>query len=326
MKNSRLLRWGKFILALAIFFFLLKHLYNSLIGFEIETLVFQPFWLIMSFGILIGYRTLLVYPWRTLYRSATHLPVSFQASWILFQLSQVSKYLPGKVGQFVGIIALCRPLGLSKTAAIVSTLQALVIQCTLGFGIGMPVLVSPSANHFLHKLGAIFRRNILFISITVVVIIGIGCILFIFCSKGRFVKKIEPLQKVGLALFSVAEIHRLLIVYLLLWGYFGIAFFLFIKSIGSPIQLHHFLMIISIYPLAWSIGLLSLVTPGGLGVREGVLSILLTLCVPPTNAMLIALLSRVWVISVEILLAGIAWGIYYRQKHLFRLNENTADL
>ena len=159
MKNSRLLRWGKFILALAIFFFLLKHLYNSLVRFEIETLSFQPFWLIMSFGILIGYRTLLVYPWRTLYRSATHLPTSFQASWILFQLSQVSKYLPGKVGQFVGIIALCRPLGLSKTAAIVSTLQALVIQCTLGFGIGVPVLLSPSANHFLHKLGAIFSTK-----------------------------------------------------------------------------------------------------------------------------------------------------------------------
>lgn len=59
---------------------------------------------------------------------------------------------------------------------------------------------------------------------------------------------------------------------------------------------------------------MSLVTPGGLGVREGVLSVLLTFCLPPATATLVALLSRVWAICVEIILASVAWGCYCRQK------------
>ena len=87
-----------------------------------------------------------------------------------------------------------------------------------------------------------------------------------------FVKKMENFPKSVRALFSVSGALRLFAVYILLWVYFGIAFLLFVKSLTPAIQLRHLLMVIGIYPLAWSIGFLSVVTPGGLGVREGVLS------------------------------------------------------
>ena len=58
---------------------------------------------------------------------------------------------------------------------------------------------------------------------------------------------------------------------------------------------------------------MSFMTPGGLGIREGVLSLFLTPCLPTGTATLVALLSRVWVIITEIILAGIAWGYYSRQ-------------
>ena len=59
---------------------------------------------------------------------------------------------------------------------------------------------------------------------------------------------------------------------------------------------------------------MTLITPGGLGVREGILSLLLTACLPPATATLVALLSRFWIIGVEIILAGVAFGCYFRQK------------
>ena len=325
MKYSRLLQCGRHLLALVILFFLIKRLYRLLTGLEGETPAFQPIWLIASLGLLSGYRTLLVFPWRTLYRSASQTQVSFQAGWTLFQLSQLGKYLPGKVGQFLGIIFLCRPLDISKTAAVVSTLQGLVFQCMLGFGMGVPVLLSQEANHFFHKWSAIFLQNALFLIGLAVVIITLGCVFFILWRKGKpFFKKMETVQKGTRALFSVRGIPRLLTDYLLLWGYFGTAFFFLVKSI-HPISLRHLLTITSIYPLAWSIGFLSLVTPGGLGVREGILSILLTLYMPPATSTLVALLSRVWVMSVEILLASIAWGFYCRWKRLNALNEGAAN-
>lgn len=59
---------------------------------------------------------------------------------------------------------------------------------------------------------------------------------------------------------------------------------------------------------------MSLITPRRLGVREGVLSVFLTTCLPPVTVTLVALLSRLWVISVDILLAGVAWGCYLQRR------------
>lgn len=324
MNRSFLLQSGRLFLALAILFFLIKQFVGLLDDLEVKSVSFQPFWLIASFGLLLGYRTLLVYPWQTLYCSASQREKSLQASWTLCQLAQLGKYLPGKVGQFMGLIALSRTLGLSQTEVVVSTLQALAIQCALGFCIGVPVMLSPSARHFLHNWGDIFRRNVLIFVGLAIVIVGLGCVFLISFSKGMFVKKMENFPKSVRALFSVSGALRLFAVYILLWVYFGIAFLLFVKSLTPAIQLRHLLMVIGIYPLAWSIGFLSVVTPGGLGVREGVLSVLLTLCLPPANATLIALLSRVWVMCAEIVLASIAGCLYYRRKRKNALNVGTA--
>ncbi len=70
---------------------------------------------------------------------------------------------------------------------------------------------------------------------------------------------------------------------------------------------------------------MSLITPSGLGVREGVLSVFLTTCLPPVTATLVALLSRLWVISVDILLAGVAWGCYIRQKRNIPNIHNSTN-
>ena len=314
MKDSRLLQWGRLLLAVVIFFFLSKRLAGLLTGMEGETVAFHPLWLIASLALLISYRTLLVYPWRRLYRAASRMDVSFLSGWTLFQLSQLGKYLPGKVGHFASLIVLCRPLELSKTATVVSTLQGLFFQCLLGFGIGIPVLLSQEENqYFLRNWGAILLKNTPRLIGFVLVIIATACVFLILFWKGQFLKKKEFFRSMG-TIFSVSRSLRLLAVYFLLWSYFGIAFFLFIKSI-YPVQRHHFLLLTSIYPFAWSIGFLSFITPGGLGVREAVLSVLLTQCLPSATATMVALFSRGWVMSAEIVLASIAGSYYYQQKH-----------
>ncbi len=61
------------------------------------------------------------------------------------------------------------------------------------------------------------------------------------------------------------------------------------------------------YAFAWLVGFLSFLTPGGLGVREGLLGLFLATCMPASQATLVALLCRVWMLSAEIVLAGIAF-------------------
>ena len=303
MMRSRLLQYGRLLIALVILCFLFKQFYSSLTELKEEAVMFQPFWFALSLVLLFIYQTLLVYPWRKLYASAAQKSASFQKSWTLFQLTQFGKYVPGKVGQFVGIIALCQPLGLSKTAAIVSTIQGLAFQCLIGVALGGTVLMSPILHNNFYGL---HLENTFLIGFTV--LIGGGTVVLML-----FFRNPKIVEKYIRTLFFISGMRHIVVTYFLLWIYFGIAFFLFIKSI-HPLQYHQFFKLTSVYSLAWSIGFLSLITPGGLGVRESLLSVLLTLCLPPTTAMLVALLSRFWILSGELFAGSIAFGFYYRQK------------
>ena len=73
------------------------------------------------------------------------------------------------------------------------------------------------------------------------------------------------------------------------------------------------------FALAWVIGFLSFLTPGGLGVREGLLSLLLSSYMPAPQATLIALICRVWMLSAEIVLAGVAFVL---NRHLKKRQKN----
>ena len=59
------------------------------------------------------------------------------------------------------------------------------------------------------------------------------------------------------------------------------------------------------FAFAWIVGFLSFLTPGGLGIREGLLGLLLSNYMIPSQATNVALLCRLWMLSAEILSAGI---------------------
>ena len=52
---------------------------------------------------------------------------------------------------------------------------------------------------------------------------------------------------------------------------------------------------------SWLGGYLSIIVPGGFGVREGLLSLLLNIYLPLPIAVFIALLSRIWMVGSEVL-------------------------
>ena len=133
--------------------------------------------------------------------------------------------------------------------------------------------------------------------------------------RRRIRKTLPRLIEQCRAMFSVSGVLCLTGTYLLLWVLLGTAFFLFIKSF-YPVVPSQLLLVTGTYAVAWSIGFLSVITPSGLGVREGVLSLLLTSVLPPATATFVALLSRVWTLGVELILGGVAFGIYFRQRHI----------
>ena len=325
MIHSRLLQWARILPALAILFFLVKRLHKLLTAVEMESITFKPFWLLASLTLLLVYLGTLGIPWFFLYRvgsgkskktsEVTNLTNKEQnpllSGWAFFQLSQLGRYLPGKIGQFVVMFSLSKKFGIQKKGAVLATCFQLAFQCGVGCLIGFLVLRNTDIAPILHDLLAklqISGKTALLIGSIAIPILGASIIFF----YRRRIREIfaDLMQQDFRAVFLTSGILRLISGYLLLWGLLGTAFFFFIKSL-APVPASQLLAVTGTYAVAWSIGILSVITPGGLGVREGILSLLLTSVLPPATATLIALLSRLWTISAELVMTGVASGLYW---------------
>lgn len=314
--RSQLLRGGRILLGLTILFFLIKRLYNLLAAFDVEAIVFQPFWLIASLTLLILYFGALWLPWFFFYRAGNLNSIPFLSGWTFFQLSQFGRYLPGKVGQFLWMLSLARRFGIEKKRAVLATCFQLAFQCSLGCLIGFLALRNTEVTPLLYDLLTDFQmpdKTVLLIGSIGAITLGTGTIFFF---RQRITEAVSHLMKQDFHVpFLILGALRFTSGYLLLWGLLGTAFFLFINSI-YPVDFSQLIIVTGIYAVAWSIGFLSFLTPSGLGVREGILSLLLPTVLPPAVAMLVALLSRLWTLSAELSLGGLAFGIYFKQRRV----------
>ncbi|NJP06510.1 MAG: hypothetical protein HC837_13240 [Chloroflexaceae bacterium] len=92
------------------------------------------------------------------------------------------------------------------------------------------------------------------------------------------------------------------------WTICGLSLYLLIWSV-YPLPLTSLPQVMGMFSLAWALGFLSFITPSGLGVREGVLSYLLSLLIPVPMALLLALMARVWLTVAELLCFGLVFFI-----------------
>lgn len=90
--------------------------------------------------------------------------------------------------------------------------------------------------------------------------------------------------------------------YVLAWALQGLGVYLLARSLCPGLGLAAAVPVIGSYGGAYALGFLSIVTPGGLGVREGALSYLLSSYLPLPQAVLVAVLSRLWLTSFDIVM------------------------
>jgi len=95
------------------------------------------------------------------------------------------------------------------------------------------------------------------------------------------------------------------------WLLTGLAFAVFVRSL-YPLPAAEVPLVAAAYAAAYAAGFLSLLTPAGLGVREGVLVVALAPVLPAGPALVVALLSRLWMMAFELLGAGVALAVERR--------------
>ncbi len=299
------------LIAIILLYFLIKPFIQT--HTELKNITFQIhwYWLVCSFGAILFYSSAYLYPFAILLSGITEKHVPFRAAFALFHLANITRYLPGRIWGVVRLLSLSHRFGLSKTAVGSSLTLHVGIETALGGLIGVSLVFSPKMRDTAFGMIDKISGHTTLLSLACIgIFIGILFLIPKVSTRARqFLKTLTSLGQHSRLWINVIAGH------VLLWICQGLAFFLFVKSL-APVAWTDAGVLTACFAFAWIIGFLSFLTPGGLGIREGLLGLLLANYMPAPQATLVALLCRVWMLSAEIVLAGIAFTLDKKQREV----------
>ncbi|MFQ6104894.1 MAG: lysylphosphatidylglycerol synthase domain-containing protein [Candidatus Glassbacteria bacterium] len=226
--------------------------------------------------------------WKFLITSYGERITTGQAYRIYFR-SNLGKYLPGKVWQLAGMVFLCDEIGIMPNKSIPASLYNTGVAVITGLAIFF-VTVS------IDTLG--LTRAL--VSYTLLVAIIVFLIVFPDFLTGLMNRILRILGKerieegIGRGILFTTFVS-----YALAWFIFGWGFHLFLRFLGVSKDLD-LLETVGIFSGSVSIGFLAFFSPGGIGIREGVMVFLMEKYYPLTTAIFISVTARLWITAVEL--------------------------
>jgi glycosyltransferase 2 family protein len=209
-------------------------------------------------------------------------------------LSNLARYVPGNVWSYVGAVELARREGVARRTTLAVMALTQVLSVAVALLVGLPVLLAERA-----RLGRPALLGMLTVALVSVVAVVFRRRL-LELARRRF-PELEP----GDLTPSASTVALLVFGYAAYWLLTGLAFAVFVRSL-YPLPAAEVPLAAAAYAAAYAAGFLSLLTPAGLGVREGVLVVALAPVLPAGPALVVALLSRLWMMLAELAGAGVA--------------------
>lgn len=300
MKNFPLLRKiFSYLIIIFAFYFIFRNIFLNWNEIKSGFLNLNFYFIILSYLLLFPSIFFYTYSWQLIISEIEKgKKINFFSACGIISVSNLGKYIPGKIWLAISRLDLAKRFGLEEKKVFLSILL----------------------ENFYLLLGALFYFIFFLKNYFFLLIIFIFILLTpkIFKKFFNFVLKIFKMKKIDFS-FSLKKSFFILLLNILVWFFQGSAFFLLLKSIYFQINLSYFLSLIGIYSLSWMLGFFVLISPGGLGVREGSMMIFLKNILPIGIASLIALISRVW-ITIHELLNFLIFGLIFltrmRKKYI----------
>ncbi|MCU0599053.1 MAG: flippase-like domain-containing protein [Desulfobacterales bacterium] len=218
--------------------------------------------------------------------------LSYLTAYRAYFLSQLAKYLPGGIWIVPGRMIVLKQMGVSAPASSLGALVEVYIMVITGL--------------FLFILYSIFTTNCSLWRMILLFLSGFFLLLPVLYKPFLFkiLKHIPWFRSIEFH-YDASMALQAIFITIAFWVLIGTGFFFLVRSM-YVMDIVNLPAMIAIYSMSWVSGFLIFITPGGLGVREGALSLLLSTYIPLPISTLIALLSRVWWSIAEILFVSIA--------------------
>lgn len=290
-----------------ILFFLARQLIRSWDEIPFNQFRLEIGWLTLSYlGLLVSF-LLTVRAWQEI-MSSLKQSMNYYSSWWVITGSYLGKYIPGHVWAIGGRMWLCKRQGISEKhsgTGMLLEMLLLLLGSLLIFSSGLLLPSFPSP--FNTESGVLSWVYLLLIPEPFLLAVLFTSLLsWALRTMAKLVFKREISLEIDRKILARALI-------LIITSSFiqGLAFYMLARSI-YPVDMKVMLHFIALYNGAWAAGFLSIVAPGGLGVREGALILLLKPYLPTSVAIIIAALARLWITLFEIAMALI--GLFMRMK------------
>jgi uncharacterized membrane protein YbhN (UPF0104 family) len=296
----------KWIIAFAIFVFLGKMVWDNWNQVKDVPFALQPFPFILSTLIFAFSYFIQVWAWY-LITLKLGIAVSFPETVKSWFYSQLGKYLPGKVWLLLSRFYFYESKGMARkriSVALYLEVATVIVAAGLIFLAALILFKEMEPFYSGGQFWCLVPAFILlaFIFLHPKVLQGILNWILVQLKK-------EPI----LLSISYSNIVWILFVCIVAWMIGGIGFYLFVDSV-YPVSSNYILFLTGALAISSTLGLIAIFAPSGLGVREGALVYLLSFLMATPVAVIISILTRIWMTLIEIGLIGMIYLLGQLQK------------
>lgn len=277
------------LLILFIFVFLIRSLILNWSQIPFNSLHFSLLLLLLSYFTLLIHFVIYARSWQKIMQTLGSYIFFAQSFWMI-ATTQIAKYLPGGIWYTIGRVYVGKKEKMSSRGLTVS----MILETCL-------ILISSSV---IFLLTTIATGNYNIINFSIYLILLIFAIIFlnppVLSWSINLLLRLFKKPEIKLTI-TYPQIFKLSIYFFGLWIAQIIGFYFLINSI-YPIAISKIFNLAAAYTLSWMTGFIVIFAPGGLGVREGMMSLLLSSFIPAPLAIAISFLSRVWITVFEIVI------------------------
>lgn len=270
----------------------------------------NPALTVIAFLLVIAALSCSLLAWWVLW-PAFHARLHLRHAARVFFVSQLGKYLPGSVWPIAAQAQMAAEVGVSRAASVVLSLVGMLVSVAVGLGFGA-ILVPFIDAGLLSQYWWLAALGVLFIVCLLppVLTVGVKLVLRVLRRAG------SPFSYTGGVAVRAACTQ---------WGAWiagGLHLWVLVVALGgSPWAT--LVPCLAAFPLAFCIGILLIPVPAGLGVREAVITLMLSAVTASSVALTAAVVSRVLYALGDFAMAGIALAIDRRRAD--RVQRDNAS-
>ena len=253
-------------------------------------------WLAVSFALGAAWHLVRPLGWTRLLRGFDHA-VPFWEIYRVYRKSELSRYVPGGIWQFAARIYLTRRYGVSAAACLAATLLDMTLAALAAMVVAAWLGGAASASLAEWQRYALFAFPLFGGAVVYPPVFNAWAVRLARLLKQPF----RPLE------IGPARMLGIWAMYVGMWALHAFAMASFARALLPGLDAEHFAYAAGCYALAWVTALLTMVAPAGMGVREGILGLLLSQAIATGTAMTLAVAMRLWVVAME--LAWLAVGL-----------------